>query len=222
MLVLVLPPCSFCYVSYGRIVGGMYSAMTQKHVALFFSLSAANFGLDILTAFVEEGSNYLRTIIGVKWKVALSARLRALFIANDAFYKVKHLGGDIIDPANRITQVRFADYYAVVVGGGGGARFLRWGMVLTRFLAQLVTCLEIAALVNLAYALFVVTSSDAESSCCVFAQVQGRHRSCRDHSKHGDASVAPRRHDGFLAISHSTAARPQGVATGCATECACE
>eukprot|EP00750_Incisomonas_marina_P014868 INCI17916.2.p1 GENE.INCI17916.2~~INCI17916.2.p1 ORF type:complete len:570 (-),score=107.22 INCI17916.2:65-1774(-) len=112
--------------------------MTQKSVALFFALSAANFGLDILTAFVEEGSNYMRNHIGVKWKVALSTRLRKLFLENDAFYKVKYLGRDVTDPAIRITQdiedvaTEFADIWGAAVLPA--ANCLWFGWTLSRYL----------------------------------------------------------------------------------------
>lgn len=112
--------------------------MTQKSVSLFFALSAANFGLDILTAFVEEASNYMRNHIGVKWKVALSTRLRKLFLANDAFYKVKYLGRDVTDPAIRITQdiedvaTEFADIWGAAVLPA--ANCLWFGWTLSRYL----------------------------------------------------------------------------------------
>ena len=118
----------------------MYAAMTHKNVALFFGLSAMNFALDIVTAFVEEGGNYLRNHIGVKWKVALSQRLRKLFLADDAFYKVKNLGHDVTDPGIRITQDiedvanQFADIWGTAILPSINCLWFGW--TLSRYLTK--------------------------------------------------------------------------------------
>ena len=79
-------------------------AVLGKDGKSFWSIAVLNFGLAIVSAFVEGYVGHLQNDVSLTWSRTLSQKLRELFFKNNTFYNIKFVDKSVVDADQRITE----------------------------------------------------------------------------------------------------------------------
>jgi ABC-type uncharacterized transport system fused permease/ATPase subunit len=90
--------------AYGRASGTMLGATLSRDSDLFRRSMLTQFGVDVATAWIDEGATWLQNEIGVHWGNNLSRHAVGVFFRDNAFYNARSVDRRVRDPDQRVTQ----------------------------------------------------------------------------------------------------------------------
>ena len=92
--------------AFSQVAGRVLSAAIAKDRNTFRQLLLVHFGIDIVSALVEEGAVVLQNEISVVWTENLSKHLIDLYFRDNAFYNASNMDRRVQDPDQRILEAQ--------------------------------------------------------------------------------------------------------------------